>query len=80
MKTSVDLNDALFAEAKQLAAEQGCSLKAVIEDGLRRVVMEHRVAYSAAPSELGDDWPISTTARPVPGLDLTRTSELLDLP
>jgi Arc/MetJ family transcription regulator len=36
MRTTVDLNDRLFREAKRRAAEQGTTLRQVIEDALRR--------------------------------------------
>jgi predicted transcriptional regulator len=36
MKTTVDIADPLFRRAKRLAAKRGTTLKAVIEDALRR--------------------------------------------
>lgn len=72
MRTTLDINDALLLEAKHIAAERHTSLKAVVEDGLRAVVgsrlRDAGVAY----------WPVCTQTRPVAGIDLTRTSELLD--
>lgn len=38
MKTTLDLSDALFMQAKQLAREQGLTLRSMIEDGLRHVL------------------------------------------
>lgn len=38
MKTTVDLSDALLLRAKRYAAAQGKPLRAVIEEGLRRVL------------------------------------------
>ena len=38
MKTTVDLPDPLLEEAKQLAAEQGTTLKELIATGLRHVL------------------------------------------
>jgi len=35
MKTTVDIADGLLAQAKRLAARQGTTLKALIEEGLR---------------------------------------------
>ena len=73
MRTSMDLNDALLIEAKRLAAERGTSLKALVEDGLRAVLGGR--LREAQPATA---WPIDTRAQPVPGIDLTRTSDLLD--
>ena len=44
MKTTVDNSDPLLREAKQLAAREGVTLKALIERGLHRVVSETRPA------------------------------------
>ena len=41
MKTTVDIVDSLLAEAELLAAEQGTTVRALIEEGLRQVV-SHR--------------------------------------
>jgi predicted transcriptional regulator len=38
MKTTVDLNDALLNRAKRIATQRQTTLRALIEDGLRRVV------------------------------------------
>lgn len=35
MKTTIELSDGLLEEAKQLAAQRGTTLRAVLEDGLR---------------------------------------------
>jgi hypothetical protein len=39
VKTTVDISDALLEQAKAHARRNGLSLRAVIEDGLRRVLM-----------------------------------------
>lgn len=44
VKTTVDISDPLLREAKQLAAREGVTLKALIERGLHRVVSETRPA------------------------------------
>jgi hypothetical protein len=44
MKTTVDISDPLLREAKQLAAREGVTLKALIERGLHRVVSETKPA------------------------------------
>ena len=38
MKTTVDIHDELLARAKRHAAETGCTLRAVVEEGLRRLL------------------------------------------
>ncbi len=40
MKTTMDLSDALFVMAKNLARERQTSLRALVEEGLRRVLSE----------------------------------------
>jgi hypothetical protein len=42
MKTTVEIPDALFAEAKALAQKKGVTLRQLIEEGLRESVREHR--------------------------------------
>lgn len=40
MKTTIDLSDALLREARDVAARQGLTLRAIIEQGLRRAIDE----------------------------------------
>ena len=40
MKTTIELSDPLFQSAKQLAQESQTTLRALIEEGLRRVLAE----------------------------------------
>jgi hypothetical protein len=42
MKTTIDLADGLFHEAKQEAAARGTTLRALIEEGLRSVLDQSR--------------------------------------
>jgi hypothetical protein len=44
MKTTVEIPDALLEEARKLAAREGTTLRALMEQGLRRVVAERRRA------------------------------------
>lgn len=42
MKTTVDIANNLLAEARQLAAQEGKTIKALVEEGLRKVLAEHQ--------------------------------------
>ena len=46
MKTTIDLTDALFITAKQHAQQRQTTLRALVEEGLRRVLSE---AQAGAP-------------------------------
>ncbi len=42
MKTTVEISDALLTAARRLAAKNGTTVRALIEEGLRRVVEARR--------------------------------------
>ncbi len=42
MKTTIDIANGLFEEAKKIARRDNTTLKALIEEGLRRVVEEKK--------------------------------------
>lgn len=42
MRTSVEISDGLLEEARRVVAEQRTTLRALVEEGLRRVVKERR--------------------------------------
>jgi hypothetical protein len=42
MKTTVEIVDGLLQEAKQLAAGEGTTVRALMEEGLRNVIKERR--------------------------------------
>jgi putative antitoxin of VapBC-like toxin-antitoxin system len=44
VKTTLDISDPLFAEAKALATEKGTTLRALVEEGLRQVVAGARTS------------------------------------
>ena len=48
MKTTIEVSDALFESAKELAKRSKTTMRALIEDGLRRVVNEQ--LRNAAPA------------------------------
>ncbi len=42
MKTTLDLSDPLFNAAKKLAEQSHTTLRALVEEGLRRVLADHQ--------------------------------------
>jgi hypothetical protein len=42
MKTTVELSDDTLEQARRVAAQEGTSLRALLEEGLRRVLAERR--------------------------------------
>jgi hypothetical protein len=57
MKTTVEISDAVFDAARDLAAKEGTTLRALIEAGLRREVEERQrsVAFSLRDGSFGGD-------------------------
>lgn len=53
MKTTVEITDSLFHQAKTLAAKEGLNFRVLVEDGLR-LVLEARRQTKAAPFRLRD--------------------------
>jgi hypothetical protein len=49
MKTTIEISDPLFREARKLADREGVTLRAIVERGLSRVVGESK---SSAPFKL----------------------------
>ena len=47
MKTTIEIADALFAEARRVAAREGTSLRSLVEQGLRLVLSDRRVRRRA---------------------------------
>ena len=41
MKTTVDITDSLFEEVRKLASKEGTTVRAFIEEGLRKILAEH---------------------------------------
>jgi hypothetical protein len=73
MRTTVDLNDRLFRQAKRRAVEQGTTLRRVIEDALR--------SYLAGP-KAAEGYRLSwhtERGRVLPGVRLDDRDALFDL-
>jgi len=45
MKTTIEITDSLLEAAKAIAAEEGTTVRALVESGLRWRVAEHRAHY-----------------------------------
>jgi hypothetical protein len=74
MRTTINLDDALLAEAKQVAARTGRTLTAVVEDALRES-LHRRHRTSRRDIEL----PRFGAGGVQPGVDLDDSAALLDL-
>jgi len=42
MKTTIDISPALYEEVRRLAQEENTTVKALVEEGLRRTLTEYR--------------------------------------
>ncbi len=42
MKTTINIADSIFREARQVARQERTTFKALVEEGLRRVISERR--------------------------------------
>jgi hypothetical protein len=74
MRTTINLDDALLAEAKQVAARTGRTLTAVVEDALRQSLhRRHQTTRQAI------DLPVFGEGGTQPGVDLDDGAALLDL-
>lgn len=74
MRTTIDINDPLLAEAKSLAAQRGLSLKALVEEALRE-----RLHGRGAGPRVAERLPTYSGAGLQPGVDLTDSAALLEL-
>lgn len=75
MRTTVRIRDELLQKAKRRAHSEGRTLTAMIEEGLGLVLARRR----AAPAERVE-LPVSRcTGGVLPGVDLSRSSELEDV-
>lgn len=74
MRTTLDIADHVLIEAKQLAARRRSSLARLVEDSLRKYLAEETGKRPARGSRLR----LMDGGEPLPGVDLTDTSELFE--
>ena len=74
MRTTINLDDDLLAEAKQVAARTGRTLAAVVEDALRENLHRRR-----STSRRAVELPVFGEGGVQPGVDLDDGAALLDL-
>jgi hypothetical protein len=75
MRTTIRLPENLLRKARKKAAEEGRTLTSLIEEGLKTVLAESKPAKRTQVK-----LPISSAKGGVlPGVDLNRSSDLLDL-
>jgi hypothetical protein len=48
MKTTIELSDAIFSHAKAISKQNKTTLRAMIEEGLRRMIHEHQTIKKPA--------------------------------
>lgn len=75
MRTTINLDDALLAEAKQVAARTGRSLTAAVEDALRQSLHHRRHQTTREAIEL----PVFGEGGMRLGVDLDDSAALLDI-
>lgn len=75
MRTTIRLDDQLLREIKQLAAQTGQTLTAVVEEALREMLVRRRQMADRQPVKL-----ITTSGQGLqPGVDLDDSAALLEL-
>lgn len=74
MRTTIHIDDHLFAELKGIAADTGRTLAAVIQDALRESLSRRHATERPAV-----DLPLFHGTGVMPGVDLSDSASLLDL-
>ena len=74
MRTTIHIDDNLFAKLKGIAADTGRTLTAVIQDALRESLSRRRTTERPAI-----DLPLFHGTGVMPGVDLSDSASLLDL-
>ncbi len=73
MRTTIQIDDHLYAELKNIAARTGRSLTAVISDALRDSLSRRRISERPAV-----DLPLFSGTGVMPGVDLNDSAALFD--
>jgi len=73
MRTTINIDEQLLTYAKLQAAQQGCTLKQVIEDALREFFSRHRLQQDPVKLET------VSGAGLKPGVDLDNSRSLSDI-
>lgn len=78
MRTTLNIDDGLLADAKRLAAERGMTVTALVEESLReRVLLERDPRTGAQPPA---DLPVATGGLGLrPGVNYDSNAEVRDL-
>ena len=72
MRTTIRINENLLKRAKKLAADEGCTITSLVEDGLELIL-----AIPRAKRRERVELPVSkATGGVIPGIDLNRSSDL----
>ena len=75
MRTTVRLNEKLLKEAKKKAAEEGTTLTALLDQGLRMVLREETPAYGQTKK-----FQLTTVKGAMkPGIDPSSNAQMLDI-
>jgi hypothetical protein len=75
MRTTLDLEDQLYRQAKLFAAEHQLTLTSVMEEGLRALFQQKQALKTPKPFRLV----VFKGGGPAPGVDLSDNSALADL-
>lgn len=73
VKTTIDIADGLLEAAKARAEEEGTTLRALVELGLRAVLAEEQ------PEKPWRWKPVTGKLRPKPGVDLRNWDQIRDI-
>ena len=76
MRTTIDIDDAVFRELKRIAADEGSTFRSVVLDALRAELARRK---SSANRGRPDKIPTFKGRGVQPGVNLDRNADLLDL-
>jgi len=76
MKTTIDINEAILREAEAYAIRENRALDSVVEEALREKVAAGKPPSTAKPYRMEVS---KAGGGPLPGVNLDKTSELLEL-